>query len=280
MQVDGRSLVVGISSRDSRYIAIKDDLMPTAVLSITALESALQPVADATLAACDGVLARVWLTGPGDLCPGCPQRPRCPDQTRCLHLVASAGLTTRLDGPFRRYPIGSTEVGRVPLTRRAFVTGGDLAAQGLAEATWLATHQVGGFAALPLEYGGQAIGVLAVFARVEPTGRELAVLAHIAGLGALALGSLRAYRELATERNRVVARAARHRAEHAEATTDPLRPLAESEREIIERVLSHTAGKVSGATGAAAILQMKPTTLFSRMKKLGIDRRAAAIRRA
>ncbi len=254
--------------------------MPSAVLSRAALEPALQPIADATLAACDGVLARVWLSGPGDLCPGCPQRERCPDRSRCLHLVASAGLTTRLDGPFRRFPIGSTEVGRVPLTRRPYVAAGDLAAEGLAEATWLATHQVRGFAALPLEYGGHAIGVLAVFARHEPGAAELAVLTHIAGLGALALGSLRAYRELASERNHAVARAARRPREAAAPGPAALRPLAESEREIIERVLAHTAGKVSGASGAAAILRMKPTTLFSRMKKLGIDRRTAGRTRA
>ena len=35
-------------------------------------------------------LARIWLIRPGDLCATCPARPECPDQTRCLHLVASA----------------------------------------------------------------------------------------------------------------------------------------------------------------------------------------------
>lgn len=257
--------------------------MPDTPISRAALEPALQPLADAALAACDGVLARVWLTGPGDRCEGCPQRHHCPDRTRCLHLVASAGLTTRLDGPFRRYPIGSTEVGRVPLTRRPFVAGGahgNLAAHGLAEATWLAHHRVRGFVAVPLEYGGHAIGVLAVFAPGEPAAREVTVLTHVAGLGALALGSLRAFRELASERNRVVARAARRRTSLGEPAPDPLRPLAESEREIIERVLTHTRGRVSGPRGAAAILRMRPTTLFSRLKKLGIDRRDLASRHA
>ena len=39
--------------------------------------------------------------------------------------------------------------------------------------------------------------------------------------------------------------------------------------EAIERVLAHTGGRVSGSRGAAAILDMKPTTLDSRIKKLG-----------
>ncbi len=37
-------------------------------------------------------------------------------------------------------------------------------------------------------------------------------------------------------------------------------------------VLEHTRWKVSGKNGAAEILDMIPTTLDSRMKKLGIHR--------
>ena len=48
-----------------------------------------------------------------------------------------------------------------------------------------------------------------------------------------------------------------------------LRTLAAIEREAIERVLAHTGGRVSGPRGAAKILGLKPTTLESRMKKLG-----------
>src|SRR5258705_8921087 len=137
------------------------------MLAVPALDSALRPLAEAALAACDGVLARVWLTGPGDLCAGCPMGAECPDRRACLHLVASAGLTSRLDGPFRPFPIGARDVGRIPLTREPLVLRGDLERHRLAERTWLATHAVQSFAALPLEYGGQCIGVLAVFSRGE-----------------------------------------------------------------------------------------------------------------
>lgn len=57
---------------------------------------------------------------------------------------------------------------------------------------------------------------------------------------------------------------------------DPLATLADNERRHIERVLRHTDGRVYGDGGAAEILQVKPTTLQSRMKKLGIDRKAFA----
>jgi len=44
------------------------------------------------------------------------------------------------------------------------------------------------------------------------------------------------------------------------------------ERDYINLVLKRTGWRVSGARGAAKILGLKPTTLESRMKKLGIRR--------
>ncbi|HTO92502.1 MAG TPA: hypothetical protein VMJ70_15325, partial [Candidatus Sulfotelmatobacter sp.] len=49
-------------------------------------------------------LARVWLIGPGDSCVTCPLAAECPERASCLHLVASAGLTSKTDGEFRRFP--------------------------------------------------------------------------------------------------------------------------------------------------------------------------------
>jgi len=43
-------------------------------------------------------------------------------------------------------------------------------------------------------------------------------------------------------------------------------------RRYLRRVLARTGGQVYGDDGAAAILGMKPTTLQSRLKRMGIDR--------
>ena len=54
----------------------------------------------------------------------------------------------------------------------------------------------------------------------------------------------------------------------------PARPtlvsLEEKRRQYIEEVLRHTAGQVAGRGGAADILRLRPSTLRSRMKKLGL----------
>ena len=66
------------------------------------------------------VLARIWLIEPGDICETCRHQAECPDKSSCLHLVASAGNSgdpkidyTRLDGVFRRFPLGVRKIGRV-----------------------------------------------------------------------------------------------------------------------------------------------------------------------
>jgi transcriptional regulator of acetoin/glycerol metabolism len=48
--------------------------------------------------------------------------------------------------------------------------------------------------------------------------------------------------------------------------------LANVEKEYITEVLRSTRWRVSGEEGAAKILGLNPNTLFSRMKKLGINR--------
>jgi hypothetical protein len=74
----------------------------------------------------DVALARIWLVREGDICETCPMRPDCPDQTRCLHLVASAGSSLDgdeswcgTDGEFRRFPLGVRKVGRIGFTGTA-----------------------------------------------------------------------------------------------------------------------------------------------------------------
>ena len=56
---------------------------------------------------------------------------------------------------------------------------------------------------------------------------------------------------------------------------DSVMTLEELERDYIERVLNMTHWRVMGKGGAASILGMKPTTLFYRLKKLGINRSSA-----
>lgn len=61
-----------------------------------------------------------------------------------------------------------------------------------------------------------------------------------------------------------------------ETHEEPILTLAEAERRHILRALKHSSGKIYGTNGAAEILDLKPSTLQSRMKKLGIRRKVVA----
>jgi hypothetical protein len=214
---------------------------------------ALDALARESLAACDAVLVRIWTLGPGDLCAGCPMRPECPDQRQCLHLSVSVGLTARLDGPFRRFPIGARRVGRVVVDRKPYVERGDLKGRGIAEPGWLELHGVRSFVAVPV---GMGRGVLALFSRRFLTDAEV----HLLALAARAADPVVAGGTRSTP------------APSPPAAADERRTLAEIEREAIERVLVQTGGRISGPRGAATILGLKPSTLASRMQKLGVRR--------
>ena len=58
----------------------------------------------------------------------------------------------------------------------------------------------------------------------------------------------------------------------SDSKTRPNLTLDEFEREYILEVMAKTEWRVSGKNGAAEILGLKPTTLESRMAKLGVNR--------
>ncbi len=241
--------------------------------------SVLPAIAAGCAEAFDAVLARVWLRGPGDLCAECALREECADRSGCLHLAASAGLTGRLDGPFRRFPIGARRVGMVAVTLEPYVVQGDLSGLGLAEPGWLAAHRVLGFAALPLLFRDELLGVLAAFSRRawrESDGAALTLAARLAANALVTARTLGARTAAGGERRAVAAPAVAPQNAAAALAAPPdgshLRPLADLERDALLRVLEHTRWRVSGPHGAARILGLPATTLTSRLRKLGLRR--------
>ena len=117
------------------------------------------------------VLARLWLIEPGDICEKCRFRPECPDQERCLHLVASAGNPgdkvqnySRLDGAFARFPLGVRKIGRVGKSGEPLLLpnlSGD--EEWIADPEWLRREKVRTFAGQPLVFRDEMLGVLAIF---------------------------------------------------------------------------------------------------------------------
>lgn len=119
--------------------------------------------------------ARIWVTKPGDLCDaGCVHAIDgddvhiCPNRTRCLHLMASSGRYTHIDGlTHRRVPIGSYKIGRIAAGADAgFLTNDVVNDTRVHNRDWASKLGLVSFAGHKVVAAdGRVIGVLAFFGR-------------------------------------------------------------------------------------------------------------------
>lgn len=133
--------------------------------------------------------ARIWLVKKGDICEkGCfhateKEGPHvCRDRSRCLHLMASSGRYTNIDGSHKRVPLGSYKIGRVASGEDPyFITNDVTHDQRVHDHKWAKTLGLvsfGGFRLLSAER--KPIGVLALFSKHEIVYSEEGLLQDIA----------------------------------------------------------------------------------------------------
>jgi transcriptional regulator with GAF, ATPase, and Fis domain len=125
----------------------------------------LAEITSGLIAELDAVLARVWLIGPGDLCARCSMAPICPDHARCLHLAASAGAFDRIDGHYRRIPIGAFKIGEIAATGEPACISDLSKDPRIDDKEWIGRAGIASFAGYALQFRGETLGVLAVFAK-------------------------------------------------------------------------------------------------------------------
>jgi len=158
------------------------------------------------------VLARVWLKRPGDICDDCFLRAECPDHRQCLHLVASDGTPIdpvtprpmRLDGRYRRFPIGVRKVGKIGASGKGvLLTDVDRSPSWLKEPDWARRESVKSFAGQPLLFRGELFGVLAIFSRKYLRQADFEILHAFADNAAAAYANARAFEENRRLRNKL-----------------------------------------------------------------------------
>lgn len=257
---------------------------PLAPLSLElASTEALAPLLRAVvegLAERGAALARVWLLDPE---PG----------GDTLRLAASAGRSraergadwTRLDGTFQRFRVGTGKVGTAAASAHPVaVRDVQREKRRISRPAWARREGIHGFAAIPLASRGRVLGVLGVFRRDPLDSRGLASLCDVAahlGAGlrrALAFGELelradaleREARSLREALASARARGAAGTLPGGDVLTDT--ELRAYERANLERALARSGGRVYGPGGAAALLGLRPTTLASRLRALGVGR--------
>lgn len=159
-------------------------------------------------------LARIWLNQPpeADDCSNCRLSNECSQRERCLHLVASAGRSVsdpyanwgRLDGAFRRFPIGVRKVGQIAASGQSLeIADVHLDHGWSAHPDLLAMERITSFVGHPLVHRGEVLGVLGLFARTYPGESCFEWLRMIADHLAAAIANARALEEIEALKQRL-----------------------------------------------------------------------------
>jgi transcriptional regulator with GAF, ATPase, and Fis domain len=179
--------------------------VPLAIAQERSVETVLQKIVEGLVAQPGVALARLWLKSPGDICAKCPMRLECPDQSECLHLMASAGTPTkngiedwsRLNGDFRRFPLGVRKIGKIGATGEPLLLANLSTESGwIARPKWAESEGIQSFAGQPLIFRGEILGVLAVFCRETVEADEFNWLRMFANHASVALANSRAFAEI------------------------------------------------------------------------------------
>ena len=194
---------------DNRYDSRFDTDFVTKLLVDIAQERSVEGLMEKLLGACTSrpYTSRMefWLIDKGDICSRCPRRPQCPDQTRCLHLVAAVNIpvpgseqgATRIYNSDDRIPLGVGLVGQVAATGQT-VELYDVAKDSgqLVGVNWLPSEDFCGFAATAISFRDEILGVLVIFNRInlpkESSAWRRIFADHIGG----AVANARAFEEI------------------------------------------------------------------------------------
>ncbi|MBV9035104.1 MAG: sigma 54-interacting transcriptional regulator [Acidobacteriaceae bacterium] len=155
-------------------------------------------------------LARIWLIGPADHCSQCRLQPSCLDKRACLRLMASAGKPlhspgedwSRLNGEFCRIPLGLGKIGAVGAMGEPVLVS-DVSLNWTTRQEFAQREGIRSFAAQPLIFRGDILGVLAIFSRTYLEEQNFLWLRTFADHAAVALAHSRAFEENARLRERL-----------------------------------------------------------------------------
>ena len=180
------------------------------------LENILERVAEGVVSIDDIALSSLYVIGPGDMCSGCIQRPLCANQSRCLHLVATAlhkevsEVDRRLYfdslGTFSRAPLNTNTKEWVPgtsyeLSLELFSFQSEWKAIG----EWFQRLGVKTCAISPMIFRGEALGAMIVYFRKRPDQRESQWVRIFADTAAVTIANYRAFEQLEQVNQRIAA---------------------------------------------------------------------------
>lgn len=154
------------------------------------IDKKLKRITDNVISIFGASLCRIWLIRPGDLCAsGCihahadEEKHCCQDTSKCLHLMASSGLYSHIDGAEHgRVPMACCKVGRIASGEMPkFISNDVVHDPMIRDQQWAQEHGLVSFAGYRLlsEQGG-AVGVLGLFCKHPITAEIDSLLSGLA----------------------------------------------------------------------------------------------------
>ncbi|MFQ6103531.1 MAG: PAS domain-containing protein [Candidatus Glassbacteria bacterium] len=179
------------------------NLLKEELLNPGGLDQKLKLITDGVVSIFNADFARIWITKPGDLCnEGCihgqaTEGPNvCKSRDRCLHLTASSGRYTHIDGEVhRRVPLGCYKIGRVASGQdNKFITNDVCRDPRVHNHDWARELGLVSFAGYRLlSAPGEPIGVLALFSKHEISSDEDKLLQDLANTTAQVIQVVKAH---------------------------------------------------------------------------------------
>jgi transcriptional regulator with GAF, ATPase, and Fis domain len=139
----------------------------------------------------EAAMARIWLVRK--------------EEPEWLSLVASAGLSERLDGSHARVRIGSLKIGQIASTRVPVCTSDLVTDPRFGDKTWVEENGLTTFAGYPLEFDDELLGVLAMFTRRPLTELEVEWLGIFAAQASVAIKNAGLFAEVSALTGRLEA---------------------------------------------------------------------------
>ncbi len=180
--------------------AVDDVLGKIAVRMTSTLElgAVLAAITHGLVSELDAALARIWLlhktAPPFGAADGTGQARAV--ETDALHLVASAGLSERLDGSHARVAVGAQKIGQIVVDRAPLCLDDVAHEPRIVDQAWVAAHRIVAFAGYPLEFRGHVLGVLAMFSRRALSSDEFVRLGVFAAQASVAITNARLFEQV------------------------------------------------------------------------------------
>ncbi|HWZ42419.1 MAG TPA: sigma 54-interacting transcriptional regulator [Candidatus Saccharimonadales bacterium] len=185
----------------------------TAVAQERSVKTVLKMIVDGLAAQPDVAIVRMLMVDRGDICARCLVRDHCPDQTRCLHLVATGGHPSKgtaedwnISREYPRVPFGAFNSGVVGAEKEPILINDAARTREWVPDSvkeWAVRAGFQSFAGLPLVFRGELLGVFTVYCCAPISDTEYRWLRALADHAAIAVANARAFEEIGALREQL-----------------------------------------------------------------------------